>query len=49
MDKNINNFRNIKKIKSKIKSLRAEMKTKYIINFNQMKKLKKPKLLYRKY
>ena len=47
MDKNMDYLRNIKKklkeLKSKIKSIRAEMKIKYIINFNQMTKLK---LLY---
>ena len=30
----------------KIKSIRAEMKIKYIINLNQMIKLKKLKLMY---
>ena len=47
MHKNIEYFRNIKinrgiRIK-KIKSIKADMKTKYIINFNQMIKLKKIK------
>ena len=52
MDKNRDYLRNIKnkgiKIK-KIKSIRAEMKIKYIINFNQRTKLKKTNLMYQKY
>ena len=52
MDKNMNYLRNIKKIrelKSKIKSIKTEMKIKYIINFNQKTKLNKSKFLYQDY